>query len=140
MRQQIELGIQERELYECIQELEGLNEELAALNLRKEALTERIIDLLGHSHEGERTYELGAWNVKARTPMVYSLDTKVYKSGEVFLEDAFNPIEEKTTYTVNKAKAEMYFNNAPLSVREALQKLITKKPSKPSVIISMRTK
>lgn len=85
-----------------------------------------------------RTYEHGTWSVKAKTPYIYSFDKKAYCSGEVFLDDAFNPIEESISYKVNREKAEEYMQTAPGSARDALLRLITKKPGKQSVVITAK--
>lgn len=138
MRQQLEVGGRAQSLECDIVKLEAVNKKLAKLLVEKEQLTASIIASIGHEHEGERTYEFNAWNVKVKTPYIYSVDTKAYRSGEVFIEDGFNPIEESISYKVNRAKAEEYFQRAPSSVREALTKLITKKPGKPGIVIGMR--
>lgn len=138
MQQQIEANVREETLECAIKRLEVVNKKLAKLLVEKEELTASIITALGHEHEGEKTYEHGATSIKIRTPFIYSLNTKMYRSGEVFLEDAFNPIEESVSFKVNREKAEEYMQTAPGSARDALLKLITKKPGKQSVLITTK--
>jgi hypothetical protein len=138
MQQQVELHEQEMYLDDQINNLEAVNKKIAKLLVEKEELTASIISLIGHAHEGERTYEHGEWQIKARTPFIYSLNTKMYRSGEVFLDDFFNPIEESISYKVNREKAEEYMQTAPSSARDALLKLITKKEGKKSVVLTAK--
>jgi len=137
-QQQLEVHNEEMFIEEEIKKLEVVNVKLAELLVEKEELTASIISLMEHTHEGERTYEFNMWNIKIKTPFIYSLNTKMYRSGEVFLDDAFNPIEETVSFKVNRAKADEYMQTSPDSVREALIKLITKKPGKQSVAITYK--
>lgn len=125
-------------LEEFIKKLESVNKKLAKLTAEKELLTASVISALNHQHEGERSYEFDVWKITCKTPMVYSLDTKKYKSGAVFIPCEFNPIKEIVSYTVDKKKFEDYMAASPANVRESLCELVTKKPGKPSVSLKPR--
>lgn len=135
MRQQIELNDRAESLEQNIKQLESVNKRIAKLLVEKEALTDSIIAGIGHDYEGQRTYQFNEWDITAKTPYIYSLNTKKYKAGDVYLDEAFNPIQESVSYKVNRELAEEYMNTAPASARSALLELITKKPGKASVTI-----
>jgi hypothetical protein len=125
-------------LEQSIKRLEQVNKKIAEYVTEQELLTEEIIAAIGHDHSGERSYEVDKWTVKCRTPMTYSLDTKAYKKGDVFLDAQFNPIQESITYKVDKKLYDTYIVTAPESARLALVKLITLKPAKQSVTIGYK--
>lgn len=125
-------------LAENIKELEKVNKQLARLSLRKEELTDSIIKAMGHQHEGQRSYEYEVWKVEIKTPFVYSLNKKLYESGNVKLPADFNPIKESVSYSVDKVLCDKYLIDAPKKVRDALIELIDKKPGKASVTIKER--
>jgi hypothetical protein len=128
----------ERYLSDAILELERTNKKLAKLNLRKEELTSIIISEMTHDHEGQRSYEYGVWKLEIKTPFIYSLNKKAYESGDINLPDAFNPIKQTTSYSIDKRQCDLYLQTAPASVRESLIELIDKKPGKASVTIKER--
>lgn len=128
----------ENGLSETIKELEKVNKQLARLSLRKEELTNSIVLAMGHQHEGQRSYEYEVWKVEIKTPFVYSLNKKLYESGNIKLPDDFNPIKESVSYSVDKALCDKYLVDAPKKVRDALVELIDKKPGKASVTIKER--
>ncbi len=136
MRQQIEVNDRAQVLDESIKRLEYVNKKLASLLAEKEALTQTIIDAIGHDYEGERTYRVGLRKITCKTPMIFSLDKKKYESNEVYVPEEFNPIEHSVSYKLNKKLCEEYLSSAPESARNALLELITKKPGKPSVSIT----
>ncbi len=125
-------------LSDTIKELEKVNKQLARLSLRKEELTSSIVSAMGHQHEGQRSYEYEVWKVEIKTPFVYSLNKKLYESGNIKLPDEFNPIKESVSYSVDKALCDKYIENAPKKIRDALVELIDKKPGKASVTIRER--
>ncbi len=118
-----------------LKELNSINKKLAKLLLRKEELTEEVIGLFGHEHEGQKTYEFDEWKVEIRTPCVYSLDKKLYESGRFSLPAEYNPIKQSVSYTIDKRLCDDYITKAPKKIRDALAELIEKKPGKPSVHI-----
>jgi hypothetical protein len=128
----------ERVLCESIIELGKVNKQLAKLTVRKEELTADIIAALGHAHEGQKSYEYGEFKIECKTPMTYSLNKKAYENGHVYIPAEFDPIRSSASYTVDKKLCEQYMQTAPLSVREALGKLITKKEGKASVTVKAR--
>jgi site-specific DNA-adenine methylase len=138
MHQQDTTAARQYTLEDSIKKLEATNKKLAKLTLEKEALTAEIIAGIGHQHEGERSYEVNEWKVTVKTPMIYSLDTKAYKSGDVYLDPEFDPIKQSITYTVDKKRFEECMTLAPAEVRETLCELVTKKPSKASVSLKAR--
>lgn len=125
-------------LADQIRELEKVNKQLAKLTLRKEELTDMIITAMGHQHEGQRSYEYDTWKVEIKTPFVYSLNKKLYESGNVTLPDNFNPIKESISYSIDKKLCDKYLESAPKKVRDVLVELIDKKPGKASVTIKER--
>lgn len=125
-------------LEEDVKELDKVNKNLAKLTLKKEELTSKIIRSLNHDHEGQKTYEYGVWKIEVKTPYTYSLNKKMYESGEIRLPPKFNPIKESVTYSVDKRKCEELMEEAPKEVRDMLVELIDKKPGKPGVTIKER--
>lgn len=128
----------EHGLADSIKELEKVNKQLARLLLQKEELTDSIVTAMGHQHEGQRSYEYDVWKVEIKTPFVYSLNKKLYESGNIKLPDDYNPIKESVSYSVDKVLCDKYLVDAPKKVREALVELIDKKPGKASVNIKER--
>lgn len=126
---------QERAFSEGIKELQQINKKIAALNLRKEELTDEIIGLLDHQHEGQKSYEYGVWKIEVKTPFVYSLNKKLYESGEIKLPDDFNPIKQSVSYSVDKRLCDKFMKDAPKKVRDSLAELIDKKPGKAGITI-----
>lgn len=129
---------QERCFYESILEIQKVNKKLAKLLLRKEELTENIIASLGHEHEGQKQYEYGEWKIEVKTPFTYSLNKKLYESGEIELPEEFNPIKESVSYSIDKKLLTKYMDECPEEVREVLIDLIDKKPGKASVCVKER--
>jgi hypothetical protein len=129
---------QEHFFSESVTELQKINKQIAKLTLRKEELTQEIIGALEHDHEGQKTYEYQAWKIEVKTPFVYSLNKKLYESGDVKLPDEFNPIKQSISYTVDKRLCDKYMQDAPKKVRDALIGLIDKKPGKAGVVIKER--
>lgn len=125
-------------LADSLKELDKVNKKISQLTLRKEELTASIIGALGHEHEGQKQYDYNGWKVEVKTPFIYSLNKKMYESGEYNLPDEFNPIKESISYTVDKRLLEKYLDDAPVEVRDALVDLIEKKPGKAGVVIKER--
>jgi len=135
MQQQQELHDQEFSLYDNCERLQVINDKISALEIEKKGITAAIISDIGHAHSGEKSYEVGDLKVTCRTPVILSLDKKAYESGDVYLMPEFDPIDASTSYKINRARYESYLDRAPMSVREALDKLVTKKDGKASVVI-----
>lgn len=129
---------QERFFIDSIKELEKVNKQLAKLMVRKEELTQQIIGSLDHDHEGQKTYEYGAWKIEVKTPFVYSLNKKLYESGGVKLPEQYNPIKQSVSYSVDKRLCDQFMQDAPKKVRDALADLIDKKPGKAVITIKER--
>lgn len=125
-------------LLDSILELEKVNKELAKFNLLKERLTNTIIDKLGHTKEGQKTYEYDAWKVEIKIPFIYSLNKKLYESGNIKIPDKFNPIKESISYSINKRLCDQYIVDSPKKIKDALIELIEKKPGKATVTIKER--
>ncbi len=136
--QQLNTNEQEHFFSESVTELQRLNKKLAKLLLRKEELTDEIIGALEHGHEGQKTYEYGLWKLEVKTPYIYSLNKKLYESGDVTLPQDFNPIRESVSYSVDKRLCDKFMEEAPKNVRDSLAELIDKKPGKAAVIIKER--
>jgi|KBSSwiStaDraftv2_1062776.scaffolds.fasta_scaffold26505_2 hypothetical protein len=129
---------QEHCFVDSVKELEKVNKQIAKLLLRKEELTDIIIGSLDHNHEGQKTYEYGVWKIEVKTPFVYSLNKKLYESGDVKIPDNFNPIKESISYSIDKRLCDQYMVDAPKKVRDALAELIDKKPGKAGITIKER--
>lgn len=129
---------QERFFVESIKELEKVNKKLSKLLCRKEELTDQIIGVLDHKHEGQKTYEYGTWKIEVKTPFVYSLNKKLYESGEIELPKKFNPIKKSISYSIDKKLCDKYIQEAPNDIRDVLIELIEKKPGKVGVTIKER--
>jgi citrate synthase len=119
----------------AIEELETVNAEIAKLTVRREELTREIIAAVGHDKEGQKSYNYREWKVTCKTPNIYALDTRAYKSGKVFLPEEDDPVKQSITYTVDKKRFQECYKNATDLVRDSLNKLITVKPGKPSVSV-----
>jgi len=122
-------------LEESVRELRRIDKNLAKLLLRKEELTQVVIGALGHEHEGQRTYEYGAWKIEVKTPFVYSLNKNLYESGEINLPENFNPVKKSVSYSIDKRLCDQYLQAAPARVRNVLVQLIDKKPGKAAVVV-----
>ncbi len=129
---------QERNFSESIKELQKVNKQIAKLTVRKEELTQEIISSLDHEHEGQKSYTYGVWKIEVKTPFVYSLNKKLYETGEVKLPGEFNPIKESISYSIDKRLCDQYMQDAPKKVRDALAELIDKKPGKAGITIKER--
>lgn len=129
---------QERYFAESVTELQKINKQIAKLTLRKEELTQNIIAALEHDHEGQKSYEYGVWKIEVKTPFVYSLNKKLYESGQIKLPDNFNPVKESVSYSIDKRLCDQYMQDAPKKVRDALAELIDKKPGKAGITIKER--
>ncbi len=125
-------------LVTSIQTLESVNKKIAKLLRQKEELTENIISTLGHEKEGQKTYDFHTWKIEVRTPFIYSLNKRLYESGEYDIPKKFNPIKKSVSYTVDKKFFECNFGLAPEEVREKLIELIDKKAGKATVNIKER--
>jgi hypothetical protein len=139
MEYKIELEQREQRAIELTAKLECVNKKIAKLRLDKEQMELELIAVIGHEMEGSKTYDVGDRSVTLKTEMIYSLDKKAYISGDVYLDPCFDPILKKTVFEVNKKLFNTYEQIASESAREALNALITKKPSKPSVSIKFRS-
>ena len=139
MQDYCDTGEKEQTLVESIKALEKVNKSLAKLNLQREKLTTNIIEAFSHSHEGQKTYEYDMWKIEIKTPCIYSLNKKLYESGNYELPEDYNPIRATTAYTINKTLCEEYLGCAPERVRDSLIALIDKKPGKAGVVIKERT-
>lgn len=128
----------ENSLSSSIEELQKVNKKLAKLLVQKEELTNQIISAFGHEHEGQKTYEYDVWKVEIKTPIVYSLDKKLYESGEISLPEEFNPIKESISYTIDKKLFEKYMSNCDNETVGNLIALIEKKPGKAGIVIKER--
>lgn len=133
-----DLNDQEKCFVDGVKELAKVNKQIAKLLVRKEELTEEIIGALDHDHEGQKTYEYGVWKIEVKTPFVYSLNKKLYESGDIKLPDNFNPVKESVSYSIDKRLCDQYMQDAPKKVRDALAELIDKKPGKAGITIKER--
>ena len=139
MQEYCDTSVKEQTLVESIKELERVNKSLSKLNLKREELTTNIIEAFSHRHEGQKTYEYRGWKIEIKTPCIYSLNKKLYESGNYELPEDFNPIRATMSYTINKTLCEEYLKDAPDVVRDSLVALIDKKPGKAGVVVKART-
>ncbi len=133
--QQLIINEQEHFFVNNVKELQKINRQLARLSLQKEEITQEIIGALGHQHEGQKTYEYDVWKIEVKTPCVYSLNKSLYESGKIKLPNAFNPIKESVSYSIDKRLCEKFIESAPGEIRDALVELIEKKPGKASIVV-----
>ncbi len=123
-----------------ILELRRTNQQLEKFVVRKKELTDKIIEVMGHTHKGQKTYEYNAWKIEIKTPCIYSLNKKLYESGDVNLPSSFNPIQEYKSYAIDKRLCDKYIVEAPPEVRKVLVELIDMMPGKASVVVKERAK
>src|SRR5271170_874149 len=90
----------ESTLTDHINMLNAVNEQIALLAIKKEALTASIINDVGHTHEGQKSYTHDIWKIEIKTPLIYSLNKKGYEAKKDLLTD-FNPVKETIAYTVD---------------------------------------
>lgn len=128
----------ERFLEESILEMESVSKKIAKLTLRRDELIKDIIGVLGHEHEGQKSYDYQIWKIEVKTPCVYTLDKKNYESGKYPIPEQYNPIKKSTSYTIDKRLCDEYMQTAPKEIRESLLTLIDKKPGKANVSIKER--
>lgn len=135
MRQQFEVHDRELSLYDHIERLQELRGKIKTLEVEEKGLIQAILADIGHDHKGSRTYEVGTYKVECKTPVTLSLDKKAYESGDVYLPDAFDPIQTSVSYKVDRSKYLSMLEIAPESVRDAIHALIVEKDGKPNVVI-----
>lgn len=133
-----DLLLQQQILEESIREFEILNRGIAELSLRREKVSKELIAVLGHEHDGQKTYEYEMWKIEVKTPCVYSLDKKKYESVKSKIPDALNPVKESVSYSLDKRLCDRFLMDAPDDVRDVLCSVIEKRPGKASVSIKER--
>ena len=133
--QELQNKDEEQFFVDSVAQLKKVNSDIAKLLVCKEKLTQHIINSLEHDHEGQKTYEYGQWKIEVKTPYVYSLNKKLYESGDIKLPDDFNPIKQSISYSVDKRLVDKYIQEAPVCIRDALIELIEKKPGKAAITI-----
>ena len=138
MHYQLELEQREQKAIALTYELEKLNKKLAKMRVDKEQMELELISVIGHDFEGSKSYDLADRTLILKTEMIYSLDKKAYANGDLYLPPEFDPILKKVNYEVNKRLFNAYEKMAPLNIRNTLNELIEKRPSKPNVTIKVR--
>jgi hypothetical protein len=126
----------EDHIAKCLYDLNYIQNEIAALKIRQQELEEEVITMFSHTHEGQKTYRYGQYDIKIKTPFVYTLNKRLYESGQYFIPEECNPIKVSLKYDVNKRLCDQFMEYAPETVRDALAELIDKKPGKPSVTVT----
>lgn len=121
-----------------ISELNKVNKKIAALQLVKEDITDKLIAALGHTHEGQKTYEHMVWNIEVKTPCFYSLDKRLYASGTYKLPADYNPVKESISYSIDKKLCDRFLMHAPQEIKSVLCELIEKRPGKATITIKER--
>lgn len=132
---QLELEQRQQRALELIDELDIINKTLSQVKVEKDAIEQEIQSLIGHAHVGHRTYEIGPRKITIKVDQSYSLNTKLYKSGDIYLPPEFDPIKAQTTFKVNQALFDRYENEAPEEVRGILNTLVTKNKERLSIVI-----
>lgn len=128
----------EHMITENVKALKLANAKIAKLLLMKEALEEKIIDLLKHTHEGQKTYSVGVNKITVKTEMNYTLDKRKYevmKKKGLIQFDASSLIKESVSYSLIKSnikETEQFGTNAE---KLLLSQVITKKPAKAKVTV-----
>jgi len=122
-------------LDENIMELNDINKWIKVLDERRQELIVNVIDGLGHKQEGQKTYYYDKWKVTVKTPCTYSLNKKLYESGDVSLPAAFNPIKESIAYSIDKKLCEHFLTNAPQEIKDSLVSLIDKRPGSKTISV-----
>ena len=131
--------VREQILADNIKMLDSVNRKIAKLLVQKDELTNQIICEFGHNHEGQRSYEYYQWKIEIKTPCIYSLNKKLYETGDYNIPAEFNPIKQSLSYAIDKRLCDESLNTAPSNVRDMLIELIDKKPGKASVTIKERS-
>lgn len=136
----VDLQQSEQVLDNDIKELDRVNKQIAKLLLKKDSLTKNIISILGHNHEGQKTYEYSIYKLEIKTPVYLSLDKKKYASGKFYLPPEFNPITVSNTvsYAIDKRLYNNCISSAPRETILALSELITKTDGNKTIEIKER--
>lgn len=127
-------------LTEEIKTLDWINHQIADLIASKQRSEHKIQQLLQHNidHEGQIQYIHDRYAVTIKTGWNWSFDKKEYAILKNHIPPCFNPVEEKTSYFLNK----QVLNDIELlssgEERDMLLKIFTKEPKKLSITIKPR--
>lgn len=128
--------IEEDRLEDEVKNLDWINYQIADLLKLKSESEQKIIKLLRHKIDGQRTYTVGVHSVVITTGLNYSLDKKKYLELGQQLPEEFNPVHEKIAYYLDKKVIELGQKSGDKTVKSILKKIITTSDKKVNVKIS----
>ena len=123
-------------ILETAKTLDRIAYEMAELARIKEELERRMMALLEHSDEGQKTYVEGKYKILLKTGYNYTLDKEKYEMLSRHLNSSIDPITRVTKYEINKKVLRESYLHASERELEILNEIITKKPAKLSVTIT----
>lgn len=109
--------------------------QIAELSRIKEALEDKLCNILQHPGEGQKTYTHGQYDITVSTGYNYTLDKDEYQILCNQFKDCFNPVTTRIAYDISKAiirDTETYGSMEDIAL---LAKVVSKKPKKLSVKI-----
>ncbi len=125
--------MQEHILIDNIKTLNQVNFQIAELLKMKEKLETVIIDEIGHTHFGTKTYKYGVFSVEITTPLISTLDIEKYKLVKDSIPKQLNPITQSTVYKICKKKLKYINSMASKEDLLFLGKFIVDKPGKKKI-------
>lgn len=119
----------QQKLKDELKTLQQINAEIGELKRVHEELTKNIMKRIGHNVEGERTYIIDDLKFTAKTPLVWSLDKKLYAELRVneISEQPF--VKESIKYDLNVELC----RNPSADIADLVDKLVTCKEGKMSI-------
>lgn len=116
--------------------LDRIAYEMAELARIKEELERRMMALLEHGDEGQKTYVEGKYKILVKTGYNYTLDKEKYELLSRHLNSSLDPVNRVTKYEINKKILRESYLHASEGELEILDEIISKKPAKLSVTIT----
>lgn len=120
-----------------IKALDAINYQMAELKRLKEEMEADIINKMGHETVGQKTYTVDKYALTIKTDYTYSLDKKLYAEmdGDGLIDPKFNPVEEKTTFAINRTMLKNAYAYASKDTVTLIEEFVKASPSKPHVKI-----
>ena len=116
--------------------LDRIAYEMAELARIKEELERRMMALLEHGDEGQKTYVEGKYKILVKTGYNYTLDKEKYELLSRHLNSSLDPVNRVTKYEINKKILRESYLHASERELDILNEIISKKPAKLSVTIT----
>lgn len=106
---------------------EQLAAQIAQLEKAKDDLSEQIIQLVGHEHVGQKTYDIEGCKLTITTKENFTLDKARLN---VEWEESM-PINRSYSYTLREKDFKAVMEHGTADQKAALSEIVTSKPAKP---------